>query len=153
MKRLHIHISVPNIEKSIAFYNALFDAQPDVVKDDYAKWMLDEPAVNFAITTGRGKKGLNHLGFQLDSDEEVSAIHERLEKAAIRGMEEKDADCCYANSNKYWTMDPAGVPWEQFHTLSTIPTFGTGVENDVQAAACGCGVIDRMKSAVSNCCA
>ena len=128
MKRLHIHISVPDLDKSIDFYNTLFEHKPDVVKPDYAKWMLDEPAVNFAISTGGNKTGLNHLGFQVDSDEQVDAIQARLDEAQLEGVEEKNANCCYANSNKYWTMDPAGIPWENFHTLGEIPMFGDASE-------------------------
>ena len=125
MKRLHIHISVPDLDKSIVFYNALFDHEPEVVKPDYAKWMLDDPAVNFAISTGSKKTGLNHLGFQVDNDEQVEVIQARLDEAELGGIEEKNANCCYANSNKYWTTDPAGIAWENFHTLAEIPMFGS----------------------------
>lgn len=152
MKRLHVHVSVPDLQKSIDFYNSLFGSEPSVIKPDYAKWMLDEPAVNFAISLGRDKKGLNHLGFQFDSDEEVDTVQERLAGAHISGMEEKDADCCYANSNKYWTMDPAGIPWEQFHTMSELKTFGDGPGNGQQAADCGCTPTDVARRAFGGCC-
>jgi len=152
MKRLHVHVSVPDLQKSIGFYNTLFGSEPAIIKPDYAKWMLDEPAVNFAISVGRGKSGLNHLGFQLDSDEEVDAIQERLADAHILGMEEKDADCCYANSNKYWAVDPAGIPWEQFHTMGELKTFGDGPSKELQASACGCTPASVAKSAFGGCC-
>lgn len=124
MKRLHVHISVKELGKSIAFYSTLFDAQPSVEKNDYAKWMLDDPAVNFAISTSGEKAGLDHLGFQVDSDEALEAVHQQLDAAAVAGHSENEAECCYAKSNKYWTMDPAGIPWENFHSLEQIETFG-----------------------------
>lgn len=105
MKRLHVHISVKELGKSIAFYSTLFDAQPSVEKNDYAKWMLDDPAVNFAISTSGEKAGLDHLGFQVDSDEALEAVHQQLDAAAVAGHSENEAECCYAKSNKYWTMD------------------------------------------------
>ena len=154
MKRLHVHISVPDLQKSIDFYNSLFGTEPTINKPDYAKWMLDEPAVNFAISTGRGKKGLNHLGFQFDSDEEVDSVQARLSGSQISGMAEKDADCCYANSNKYWTINPTGIPWEQFHTMSEIKTFGDGPSKELKAAAstCGCAPTSLLKSRIGGCC-
>lgn len=133
MKRLHVHVSVKELDKSIAFYNALFDAEPTVEKTDYAKWMLDDPAVNFAISTSSEKVGLNHFGFQVDSNEALEAIHQQLDAAAVAGHAENEAECCYAKSNKYWTMDPAGIPWENFHTLEQIETFG---EDDHIKACC-----------------
>ena len=131
MKRLHIHVSVDDLDKSIGFYSTLFARQADVVKGDYAKWMLDDPAVNFAISKRCGKVGLNHLGFQVDSDEELAEIQERLDQAEIKGLQEADRKCCYARSNKYWTLDPANIPWENFHTLDSIPTFGESNEIEI----------------------
>lgn len=124
MKRLHVHVTVDDLEKGINFYETLFAQDASVVKDDYAKWMLDDPAVNFAISTSCGKVGLNHLGFQVDSDEELHEIESRLKEAELSGTKEENKNCCYAKANKYWTMDPAKIPWENFHTLDTIPTFG-----------------------------
>jgi len=153
MKRLHIHISVPELQQAIDFYRALFDQAPDVTKPDYAKWMLDDPAVNFAISVGHGKKGVNHLGFQFDSDEAVDDIQQRLRAAHIKGMDETDVNCCYANSNKYWTVDTAGIAWEQFHTLSEIPTFGDRPQRDDIDTHCGCGPAAEIKSGIRSCCA
>ena len=152
MKRLHVHVSVPNLQQGIEFYRTLFDQEPAVAKTDYAKWMLDDPAVNFAISAGSGNKGVNHLGLQVDTDEEVDAIRQRLQSAHIIGMEENDANCCYTNSNKYWTMDPAGIPWEQFHTLSEIPTFGDSADTGIEAGACGCTPASYIKNTVAGCC-
>lgn len=128
MKRLHVHVTVEDIEKGVNFYNTLFAQDASVVKEDYAKWMLDDPAVNFAISTSCKEVGLNHLGFQVDSDAELSEIEQRLKEAELSGLKEENRDCCYANSNKYWTMDPAKIPWENFHSLNSIPTFGESKE-------------------------
>jgi len=137
MSRLHIHISVDDIEKNIRFYSALFGTRPSVEKHDYAKWDLSEPAVNFAISKRGVKQGLDHVGIQADSDEELVVIQSRLEQAGIGGAEQRNAACCYARSNKYWTQDPQGIAWETFHSLDTIPTFNEG---DEEPAASGCCV-------------
>lgn len=124
MKRLHVHLSVNELRQNIAFYNALFDAQPVIEKDDYAKWLLDDPAIHFAISTGHDKTGLNHLGFQVDDDDALEVIRQQLDAAAVAGHEENEAECCYTKSNKYWTMDPEGIPWENFHTVERLETYG-----------------------------
>jgi len=139
MSRLHVHISVDNIEKNIRFYSALFGSPPSVEKPDYAKWDLSEPAVNFAISKRGVKQGLDHVGIQADSDEELAVIQSRLEQAGIGGAEQRNAACCYARSNKYWTQDPQGIAWETFHSLDMIPTFNEG---DEIPAASGCCVPD-----------
>lgn len=123
MKRLHVHISVDGLEPAIQFYNTLFNQQATVVKDDYAKWMLDDPAINFAISDRGNQPGLNHLGIQVESDEALEEISTRLTQANIGKRAELDAQCCYAHSNKYWTKDPAGIPWENFHTMGEVKTF------------------------------
>lgn len=128
MKRLHVHITVEDLAKSVRFYSTLFAKPADVVKEDYAKWMLDDPAVNFAVSDRCGKVGLNHLGFQVDSDQELAEIETRFKQAEYTGLKEANRNCCYAKSNKYWTMDPANIPWENFHTLDSIPTFGESAE-------------------------
>ncbi|SAL06013.1 glyoxalase/bleomycin resistance protein/dioxygenase [Caballeronia arationis] len=124
MKRFHVHVVVPKLDKSVQFYSSMFGAQPTVLKDDYAKWMLEDPRVNFAISARGGESGVNHLGFQVDSDEELTALREQVLTGSIAVQDQPAAQCCYANSNKYWTQDPAGVPWETYHTLSGIPMFG-----------------------------
>ena len=139
MKRLHVHIGVHDLEKSVRFYSALFAAQPAVRKDDYAKWMLDDPRVNFAIST-RGKKGgLDHLGIQAESSQELEEIGSRLAQADVSVLPQKDAACCYAKSDKYWTIDPQGIPWESFHTLDSIPVFGAETRSKASEAKACCG--------------
>jgi catechol 2,3-dioxygenase-like lactoylglutathione lyase family enzyme len=124
MKRFHIHVSVASIDESIRFYSTLFAAQPAVRQSDYAKWMLDEPRINFAISTHRQPVGVNHLGFQVDSDEELRGMHAQLQDADARLIQENEQACCYAKSDKYWVTDPTGIAWETFHTLGNIPVYG-----------------------------
>ena len=135
MSRLHVHISVDDIEQNIRFYSALFGTTPSVTKTDYAKWDLSEPAVNFAISKRGAKTGLDHVGIQADSDDELNAIQSRLEQAGISGREQRDAACCYARSDKYWIQDPQGIAWESFHSLDTIPTF-SGDDEATTANSC-----------------
>ena len=124
MKRLHVHVAVHDLKQSIRFYSALFAAQPSVAKDDYAKWMLDDPRVNFAISTRGRKAGLDHLGIQAEDGAELQEIGSRLAQADVSLLPQKNASCCYAKSDKYWTIDPQGIAWESFHTLDSIPVFG-----------------------------
>ena len=133
MKRFHVHVHVDDLAKNIAFYNAMFGQQPARSESDYAKWMLDDPPVNFAISArGRGT-GVDHLGIQVESDEELAALKARAAKADLSLRDEGETTCCYARSDKYWVTDPQGVAWEQFHTLDTIPTF-----SETKAPAGGC---------------
>lgn len=138
MKRLHIHIAVADLEKSIRFYSALFSAEPAVTKSDYAKWMLGDPRVNFAISTRRGKVGLDHLGIQVESGEELEAIHRSLAEARLPAEAQERAACCYAESDKYWTVDPQGIAWEAFQTLNTIPMFGEDTVIHLQSPRACC---------------
>jgi len=124
MKRLHIHISVTNLDESIKFYNALFGMEPTKLKDDYAQWLVEDPAVNMAISSGRDKTGLNHLGLQVDSDEALAEIEDRLLAAKISGEKQEEAVCCYAESKKYWVQDPQDVIWENYHTMNDVEYFG-----------------------------
>ena len=124
MKRLHVHVSVKDLPASIRFYRTLFGAEPAVTKTDYAKWMLEDPRINFAISTHRQPVGVNHLGFQVDTDEELRDMRAQLEAADARLVEENDQPCCYAKSDKYWVTDPTGIAWETFHTLGSIPVSG-----------------------------
>ncbi len=124
MKRFHVHVSVADLEESIRFYTALFAAPPARVEGGYAKWMLDDPRVNFAISTNRQPVGVNHLGLQVDSDEELRHLERQLKAADARMLEETAQACCYATSDKYWITDPSGVAWEAFHTLGSIPVYG-----------------------------
>jgi catechol 2,3-dioxygenase-like lactoylglutathione lyase family enzyme len=138
MKRLHVHVAVHDIPQSVRFYSAMFGAQPTVTKDDYAKWMLEDPRVNFAISTRGGKTGLDHLGIQAESGEELEEVGSRLAQADVALQPQKGASCCYAKSDKYWTIDPQGVAWESFHTLDSVPTYGsdTKLEPANRKAAC-----------------
>ena len=139
MKRLHIHVAVEDLAASIRFYSAIFAAEPTVSKPDYAKWMLDDPRVNFAISQRGAKPGLDHLGIQVESDVELEAIHQRLAQAALPVTEQKGTACCYAESDKYWTIDPQGIPWESFHSLASIPVFGAAAPEpaaETQSACC-----------------
>jgi lactoylglutathione lyase len=133
MKRFHVHVGVTDLAASIEFYSRLFDAAPAVVENDYAKWMMEEPRINFAISTRAGKKGLDHLGFQADSEAELEILHQHVEAAKGPVVEQKGTACCYAESDKYWTVDPAGIAWESFHTLGRVPVFG---EQSAEGSAC-----------------
>ncbi|WP_269503277.1 ArsI/CadI family heavy metal resistance metalloenzyme [Burkholderia sp. IMCC1007] len=124
MKRLHIHLSVDDLAASIRFYSALFASQPTVEKTDYAKWMLDDPRVNFAISQRGAELGLDHLGVQVENEAELAEMHTRLNDAALPVDEQIGTACCYAQSDKYWTVDPQGIAWETYQTLGEIPTFG-----------------------------
>jgi catechol 2,3-dioxygenase-like lactoylglutathione lyase family enzyme len=137
MKRFHVHVAVPDLAASIRFYSTLFGAEPVVTKVDYAKWMLDDPRVNFAISQRGAKTGVNHLGFQVDSGAELAAMHGQLEAADRGVVAEMGVNCCYAKSDKYWVTDPAGIAWESFHSLGTIPVFGeTSTGLDVPSDCC-----------------
>ncbi|MGV2291830.1 ArsI/CadI family heavy metal resistance metalloenzyme [Trinickia sp. YCB016] len=124
MKRFHVHVAVTDLTESIRFYSALFAAQPTVVKSDYAKWMLDDPRINFAISQRGATPGVDHLGVQVENEAELAEMHDRLNGAALPVDAQIGAACCYVNSNKYWTVDPQGLAWESYHSLSDIPTFG-----------------------------
>ncbi|HEX7606664.1 MAG TPA: ArsI/CadI family heavy metal resistance metalloenzyme [Usitatibacter sp.] len=141
MKRFHVHVAVPDLQKSIGFYSTMFGAQPTVVKDDYAKWMLEDPRVNFAISQRGGAGGVNHLGFQVDEASELEDIHTRLQAADAGVMQEKNVSCCYARSDKYWVTDPSGIAWESFHSLGTVPFYdgeAKGGETKVAPKAACC---------------
>ena len=117
-----------------AFIPGVFGQQPAVVKEDYAKWMLDDPRINFAISNRGLKAGVDHLGIQVDSDEELAVLRDQVRNADIAARDQPGAACCYANSNKYWITDPQGIAWETYHTLGSIPTFGQDAK---QAAKTG----------------
>jgi hypothetical protein len=125
MKRLHVHVAVRDLAQSMRFYSALFAAEPSVIKNDYAKWQLDDPRVNFAISTRGKHPGLDHLGIQAENESELEALRVQLAQADVALTAQQGAACCYAKSDKYWTIDPQGIAWESFHTLSAIATFGS----------------------------
>lgn len=128
MKRLHVHVGVSDLDRSIGFYSTLFGSQPTVVKDDYAKWMLDDPLVNFAISSGNAHKGIEHLGIQVDDKAELADVYGRLKAADRPVLEEGCTTCCYAKSEKSWISDPDGVVWEAFHTTGDSTVYGDSVE-------------------------
>jgi catechol 2,3-dioxygenase-like lactoylglutathione lyase family enzyme len=153
MKRFHVHVSVTDLPKSIGFYSKLFGADPTVAKTDYAKWMLEDPRINFAISTQEGKAGLNHLGFQVDSDEELTQLRNQAEGADIATVAEMGASCCYAKSDKHWIEDPQGIAWETFHTLGDIPVFGAGtLKAETVGGCCAPKVSAVPAKAKSACC-
>jgi catechol 2,3-dioxygenase-like lactoylglutathione lyase family enzyme len=125
MKRFHVHVSVDNLAESIRFYSDLFGVSPTVERAEYAKWMLEDPRINFAISVRGHKSGVNHLGFQAEDAAELEELAERANAASgSAALEEKGAQCCYARSDKYWVLDPQGLAWEHFHTLGEAPIFG-----------------------------
>ena len=133
MKRMHIHIGVDNIEHSIRFYNALFDSQPVKVKQDYAKWLLEDPKVNFAISTRSAKKGVDHLGLQVDDSVELEQMRSRLQQADMTMFDQGDTVCCYARSDKSWLEDPSGIAWEAYHTMEDAELYSP---QDSASACC-----------------
>jgi lactoylglutathione lyase len=135
MKRFHVHAHVDDLQASIAFYSHLFAAAPTRVEGDYAKWMLDDPRINFAISTRGGKPGVDHLGFQVDSEAELGELKARAQAADMALLDEGATSCCYARSDKHWLTDPQGIAWEHFHTLSDIPVFSEKVPAVSVAAA------------------
>ncbi|SRR6266436_2432828 len=126
MKRLHVHVAVEDLPRSINFYSALFASQPAVVKSDYAKWMLDDPRVNFAISTRGREPGLDHLGIQVENADELQEVYARLHKAGGDVLEQAQTACCYAKSEKSWIDDPSGIAWETFLTTGESTTYGDG---------------------------
>lgn len=144
MKRLHVSFGVEDLEKSVAFYSTLFGAEPSVTRPGYAKWMLEDPRVNFVVETVSGEKGFAHAGIQVDAPEELAPIFDRLKQAEAPYLPEGVTTCCYAKSEKSWTSDPDGVRWEAFYTMHQMEEFGTGPEFEKldmdakDASACGC---------------
>jgi catechol 2,3-dioxygenase-like lactoylglutathione lyase family enzyme len=135
MKRMHVHVSVEDLQSSIGFYSALFAAEPAVVKPDYAKWMLEDPRVNFAISTRGRQPGLDHLGIQVESKDELHEVYARLRKAGSEIIEQGETACCYAKSEKSWIDDPAGIAWETFHTTGESIDYGNGTGERVARVA------------------
>jgi predicted enzyme related to lactoylglutathione lyase len=153
MKRLHVHVAVNDITRSVGFYSALFAAQPAVVKTDYAKWMFDDPRVNFAISTRGREPGLDHLGIQVEDATKLHEVYERLREAGGNVIEQGTTACCYAKSEKSWIDDPAGIAWETFLTTGESIDYGDGtgertarIAHEKQSACC------VPKSAATTCC-
>ena len=123
MKRFHVHAHVQDLSASITFYSRMFGAEPTRVEADYAKWMLEDPRLNFAISTRGGALGVDHLGLQTDNADELAELKARAQAADMSLLDEGETTCCYARSEKHWVTDPQGIAWEHFHTLDSIPTF------------------------------
>jgi catechol-2,3-dioxygenase len=158
MKSMHIHVAVEDISRSVHFYSAMFAAQPTVIKDDYAKWMLEDPRVNFAISTHGAKPGLDHFGIQVESQDELHEVYQRLQQADSPVLEEGATTCCYAQSEKSWIADPQGISWETFLTTGESTTYGNSrsisadlVRVSQQATACCAPSI--KPAAATACCA
>jgi len=134
MKRMHVHVAVHDLQQSIGFYSALFAAKPAMVKSDYAKWMLDDPRVNFAISTRGRQAGLDHLGIQVESKDELDDVYGRLREAGGAVLEEGQTTCCYARSEKSWIEDPSGISWETFFTTGGSIDYGIGIEKEARVA-------------------
>ncbi len=149
MKRLHVHLRVENIEANVQFYSAMFGAPPTVEKPDYAKWMVEDPRVNFAISTGAQTAGLDHVGIQAENEQELADIQQSFASTEGKVTAQSDAECCYARSDKYWTVDPQGTPWEAFHTLGEVPKFGDDLDRNGASEGSAC----CTPSADSECCA
>ena len=131
MKRFHVHVGVEDLDQSIRFYSTLFDAEPTVRKDDYAKWMLEDPRVNFAVSKRNAHKGIEHLGIQAENPDELAQVYGRLKAADRPVLEEGCTTCCYAKSEKSWVSDPDGVTWETFYTDGAATTYGDSHELEV----------------------
>lgn len=157
MKRFHVHVSVDDLEANIRFYSTVFVRQPTVIKSDYAKWMIEDPRINFAVSKRGQQVGVNHLGFQVESDAELAELRSRAASADVALLDQTNASCCYAKSNKYWVMDPQGLPWETYNTLDSIPTFGEDSVSQGMADAVACCVpkavaMPTAKSQAKACC-
>jgi catechol 2,3-dioxygenase-like lactoylglutathione lyase family enzyme len=166
MKRFHAHVAVENLAASIEFYSKLFGQAPSKQRDDYAKWMLEDPRVNFAISARGHATGLNHFGFQVDSTDELVELKKRADAASSgEVLADGESACCYANSEKHWTIDPQGLAWEHFHTMSDALEFGSdttktaaccipvrGSELDAPVAKAACCIPNDASAAKSACC-
>ncbi|MBX9938413.1 MAG: VOC family protein [Candidatus Obscuribacterales bacterium] len=139
-KRFHVHVAVKDIAESVSFYTTLFAAPPSVQKEDYAKWMLDDPRINFAISKRGREAGLDHLGLQVESDEDLHVISNRLKAAGDHIIEQEATTCCYAQGNKAWVHDPQGIAWETFHTTGSATVYGEDLQIASNSACCAPGL-------------
>ena len=136
MNRFHVHLNVADLDASIRFYSELFASEPSVRKPDYAKWMLEDPRINFAISTRSTTPGLDHFGMQTDDVAELAELKARAEAADMALLDEGNTTCCYARSEKHWVTDPQGIAWEHFHTLGDIPVFNEAAPSSAPGACC-----------------
>lgn len=160
MKRLHVHVAVEDLSQSVRFYSTLFAAEPTVLKPDYAKWMLEDPRVNFAISARGGKPGVQHLGVQVEDKAELAEVYDRLQRAERPVLDEGATTCCYAKSEKQWISDPQGVAWETFLTHGESTVYGESaplVELEVATGVCCVGPSEAAsapaETAARSCCA
>lgn len=147
MKRIHIHVSTDNLKNSVNFYSKLFGSEPTKLKDDYAKWMLDDPKLNFAISSGRAQKGLNHLGIQVENANELESMRDQFKKADMLTFDEGKTTCCYAKSDKTWVEDPNGIDWETYITLEDAELFKCSPSKENE-----CCLPKREESVAMGCC-
>ena len=158
MKRFHVHAHVEDLQASIAFYSKMFGAEPTRTENDYAKWMLEDPRINFAISTRGGRPGVDHLGIQTDTEEELAELKARARAADMALLDEGETTCCYARSEKHWVTDPQGIAWEHFHTLGNIPVFSEKTAPSTETSACCATPAPRGKpigiavKSASSCC-
>jgi catechol 2,3-dioxygenase-like lactoylglutathione lyase family enzyme len=152
MKRLHVHVAVDDLERSIGFYSTLFAAEPTVRHDDYAKWMLDDPKVNFAISSRGREHGVDHFGIQVESDNELRDLAARLKVAGEQTIDQEETTCCYAQSNKAWVSDPSGLRWETFFTFGQSTSYGEDEPEAKIAAASACCPSPRVEQKKSRGC-
>ncbi len=148
MKRFHVHVGVRNLDDSIRFYTGLFGAEPTVRKVDYAKWMIDDPRINFAISQREGRAGVNHLGLQADSADELAGIRAQFAAAGASVVDEPGASCCYAKSDKHWVADPQGIAWEGYRTLAKVAYFAGDADASARAGSC----CTPAETTASGCC-
>lgn len=154
MKRMHIHLGVKNIDESVKFYKALFGVEPTKLKPDYAKWMLEDPRINFAISTRTGTVGVDHMGLQVDDSSELNALRAQMSVANISTHSEGETTCCYAKSEKSWVEDPNGVAWEAYHTMEDAQLFSGDGKSSEGVTCCSpeskpkisCGLPPKTKS-------
>ena len=150
MKRFHLHVSVKNLNESIQFYSTLFGQAPAKIKEDYAKWMLEDPRINFAISTKNDKVGIDHLGIQVDEEQELRELTSRLKNAEVGVYDEGFATCCYAKSNKAWVIDPSGIAWEAYQTMEDVELFSEkSKDKELTTNACCTPSSNKSKS---SCC-
>jgi catechol 2,3-dioxygenase-like lactoylglutathione lyase family enzyme len=153
MKRFHVHVSVDDLAANVQFYSTLFGMPPTVLKEDYAKWMVEDPRVNFAISKRGYKPGVDHLGVQVESEAELTALREQAAAAEIGVLDQKNTVCCYARSDKYWVTDPQSVAWETFHTLESVPVYGDGLRPGPASCCDFAPAVTSSSAKTGACCA
>jgi catechol 2,3-dioxygenase-like lactoylglutathione lyase family enzyme len=153
MKRFHVHISVDDLDANVRFYSNVFGTPPTVLKPDYAKWMLEDPRVNFAISKRALKPGVDHLGVQVESEAELAALCAQVATAEIAALDQVNTLCCYARSDKYWITDPQGIAWETFHTLDSVPVYGDTLRPEAKVCCEPAPTVTPKSAKSGACCA